>query len=323
MMCGAIHLSNDYLCRTCRDRNPNWTLPEDQQIEVDRITLPNTLVKSVGIHPFPKGKINIPKVAARDYKATIIITTPNISDDNFRFCKRRIDTHTPGEHRIVVIETHYNEKPYNYARDINIGLRGVQDSDYLVMLNDDVFVEEGWLDKLVDCARQDKKIGVVGALLFFPGKKIVQHAGGNYDISVESWASIGQMPVQHDYAGQPTRKVKNEIYKQKDAPWCTGALLLITKECLDKIGLMDEELVAHCDDVEFCYRVWLNGFRVVYCPDVQAVHRENVTRKYGTSDSPNYVYDATKRLLTVLNKKKADKVQESVDKSNTKHYRPE
>lgn len=337
-ICEAIHLGDDYICRTCRTKNPGWK-PDSKQLQDSTETIlpeykstPSMI--TVDDVASPIGKIHIPKVADRDYRATIIITTPDISGENFRFCKHRLDKNTPGEHRIVVIETHYNEKPYNYARDINIGLRGVQDSDYLVMLNDDVFVESGWLDTLVECARQDNKIGIVGALLYYPGKKIIQHAGGGYDVDVESWAMYGQMPVSHNYGGTPVRKLapvtyppttnydKDDIHSQKDVPWNTGALLLVTKECVDKAGLMDEELVAHCDDVEYNFRAWLSGFRVVYCPDVQAVHRENVTRKIGTKEVPDYIYNATKRLLRVLPKKKADKVQDMVDNSNKRHYRP-
>lgn len=333
MLCGAIHLADDWICRSCRDRNPNWK-PADIDAHDPSILPDMKSVKAKSAEayygkiivediPFPKGKVHIPRVADRDYRVTIIITTPDVMGENFRFCKYRIDKHTPGEHRIVIVETHYNEKPYNYARDINIGLRGVKDSDYLVMLNDDVFVESGWIDTLVECARQDTKIGIVGALLFFPGKRIVQHAGGSYDREVKSWATHGQMPVSHNYSGTPTKFSKGEIYDQRDVPWNTGAILLVTKACVDKSGLMDENLVSHCDDVEYNFRAWLNGFRVVYCPDVQAVHREYVTRKHSIEGTPDYIYTATKYLLRVLSKSKADKVQDMVDKSNKRHYRPE
>jgi len=330
LICGGIFLGTDRICRICRSNNPGWEPdPEPEVISAppDRIAMvPKSKVKSgrltVERLPFPTGSVHIPRKEDRDYRATIVITTPDVGGENFQFCKYRIDKYTPGEHRLVIVETHFNEKPYNYARDINIGFRGVKDSDYLVMLNDDVFVEEGWLDKLVDCAKQDSKIGIVGCLLLYPGKTIVQHAGGTYNTEIDSWASYGQMPVWHNFAGKPIRLVKDKIYRQKYVTWNTGALLLVTKECIDKCGLMDEKLIAHCDDVEYNFRAWLNGFKVVYCPEVVAVHRENVTRIRGTAEVPSYVFEATKHLMKVLPKPDADKVQQMVDDNNEQSDRP-
>jgi len=329
VLCGSAFLGTDLICRLCRLKHPEWDVTKMAPEDVPPPPIPTQKEKVRDQYlerltheeiPFPTGKVTIPTKEDRDYRATIVLTTPDIGGENFRFCKYRLDKHTPGEHRLIVVETHFNEKPYNYARDINIGLRGVQDSDYLIMLNDDIFVEQGWLDTMVECARQDPKIGIVGALLFYPGKRIIQHAGGLYDTSVESWVKHGTMPVKHSYGGLPLKYSKHGVYTQKDVPWNTGALLLVTKACIDKSGLMDEKLVAHCDDVEYNFRAWLNGFRVVYCPDVQAIHRENVTRKHGTKESPQYIFDALRHLLQVLPKKKADKVQDAVDKSNKKHY---
>lgn len=328
--CDGIHLGDSAVCRTCRVKYPDYVPPEIQDLDLgtmpemkSAITVPQNIERGrliSGDSPFPKGRVHIPQTEDRDYRASIVITTPDITGENFQYCISLLRKHTPGEHRIVVVETHYNEKPYNYARDINIGLRGALDSDYYVMLNDDVFVEEAWLDKLVACARQRENIGIVGALLFFPGKKIVQHAGGSYDASVKNWANIGQMPVGHNYSNIPTRRCKREIYKEKYMTWNTGALLLITDACIETIGLMDEKLVAHCDDVEYSFRAWLNGFTVVYCPSVEAVHRENVTRKIGTKDAPDYVYKATRHLMLVLPKDKADEVQKMVDEYNEWDY---
>lgn len=332
-LCNSVFIGDDVICRTCRSANPDFGkegIPDQGSSDISDIQKlsdgtyqPIKITKRVVSNevPFPKGKVVIPRNDKRDYTATIIITTPDTLGENFRYCKHRIDETTHGEHRIVVIESHINEKPYNFSRDINIAIRGCPDSDYYIIMNDDIFLEtDDWIDEFVKCTKQDKKIGIIGALLYYPGKHMIQHAGGSYDTSVtESWMDRGWMPVKHEYAGvQPS--LAPSIHKQRDVPWNTGALLFITKDCVKKIGLLDEKLIGHCDDVEYCYRAWLNGFRVVYYPKVEAIHREAVTRKTVLREVPHFMKEATKHLVTVLTEEDALKVENMVDASNKRHY---
>ena len=320
-MCGTAHNGNDTLCRICRKANPSLGFLDPRKQK--NVGVAPTVLKAKTIDnsiPYPKGGVVIPHKEHRDYSATIVITTPDTLGENYRYCKHMIDEHTPGEHRIIIVESHFNEKPYNWARDINIGLRGAQNSDYYVILNDDVFVEEGWLDKLVECMKQDSKIGIVGVLLFYPGKKMIQHAGGAYNSNHDkSWEEIGMMPVKHDYQGAMATMAPGSL-KQRDVPWCTGALLMVRGSCLKDIGLLDEKLVGHCDDVELCYRAWLKHWRVVYYPDVQAVHREAITRRQTLRDVPDFMKNATEYLCTILTEEDAKLVDVLVEKSNKRNY---
>jgi cellulose synthase/poly-beta-1,6-N-acetylglucosamine synthase-like glycosyltransferase len=273
--------------------------------------------KEGGFVPFPTGATYIPHLDERDYKATIIISTPDTESNNFRYCKRRLDSSTPGIHRRLIVQTNFNEKPYNWSRDMNIGLR-VPDTDYYIIMNDDIFVEPGWLDELVKVARQDKKIGIVGGTLLYPGSRIVQHAGGGYNEEL-SWSENGAIPTTQKHFGEKYDALLPDL-KQEDVPWVAGALILVTKECVRSIGVMDEQLVGHSDDIEYCFRAWLNGFRVVYTPSVASIHRDAVTRQISAEGVPNFVSDALLRLMDILPKAKADHVMSIVEESNRVNY---
>ena len=60
-------------------------------------------------------------------------------------------------------------------------------------------------------------------------------------------------------------------------------LLVIKKEIFNKIGLFDENIFYSPEDVDFCLRIWLAGYKVIYFPNVQAIHhtqRLSYTNKY-------------------------------------------
>ncbi|HWA83793.1 MAG TPA: glycosyltransferase, partial [Fimbriimonadaceae bacterium] len=54
--------------------------------------------------------------------------------------------------------------------------------------------------------------------------------------------------------------------------WVSGAAFLVRKEVIDKVGLFDEAYFMFCEDVDWCWRTWKAGFKVVYYPDAVITH---------------------------------------------------
>jgi N-acetylglucosaminyl-diphospho-decaprenol L-rhamnosyltransferase len=57
-----------------------------------------------------------------------------------------------------------------------------------------------------------------------------------------------------------------------DVEWASGALLLVSRECLAQTGRWDETFFLYCEEEEFQQRARLNGFRIRYVPAARAVH---------------------------------------------------
>ena len=73
--------------------------------------------------------------------------------------------------------------------------------------------------------------------------------------------------------------------------WVSGACLCVRREVINQIGGMDENFFLYFEDVDWCKRMRLAGWRVVYNPRVQVVHlrgqsqreRRVADRHYGES----------------------------------------
>jgi len=226
--------------------------------------IPEVTPKVPPIPPKPK----MPQIKA-GARTAIIVATPDIMGENFRRCLDHIWRYTDLEYQLIVVETHFKEKPYNHARDMNIVFKGCN-VDYYVLLNDDVFVLEGWLETLIETAMQDPKIGVVGALLLYPDGERIQHAGVHFD-EKDGWDY-----VEHTWHGQLLKDTPQAL-EQRDCITVTGALNLITKRCVEEVGYWDEKLPLNWNEVDYNLRVWQRGLRVVYTPKCKAIHRSGVT----------------------------------------------
>lgn len=164
-------------------------------------------------------------------------------------------------------------KPENdgFARTVNVGLRRalVEDRDAILVNADIEFgLAEDWLGLMERQPRSDGSglASVVGALLLYPNG-LIQHAG--------IYFSLLSREFDHRFRWGP-----GDLPEAQVATTCpvTGALQFIRHECLEEVGVYDEEFRLGWEDVDYNVRVWLSGRECVYQPGVRAVHHESFFR---------------------------------------------
>jgi GT2 family glycosyltransferase len=151
---------------------------------------------------------------------------------------------------------------------------------YIVIMNNDTeIITDNWLQKLIETMKNDPKIGIVGCQLIFQNGKI-QHAGGKIDTKGET-RHIGYKKEQSEET--------NGIY---DVDYITGALMVIKRDVIDKIGGFDSETFQYYyEDVDYCLRAKELDYRVVYCGNVKVIHHEGITtNRFHPTITPRNVF---------------------------------
>lgn len=162
-----------------------------------------------------------------------------------------------------------NEKNYGYAEGNNIAIRYALKAlcpDYLLLLNNDTVVDKNFLRKAIEVAERKKEIGILGPKTYyynFKGRKdIITFAGGK----LEMWR------------GKPSHIGENEIDKGqydeiKQVDYAEGSALLVKKEVLNKVGLLDAFYFAYWEELDFCIRAYKAGYECVYVPESKIWHK--------------------------------------------------
>ncbi len=141
-------------------------------------------------------------------------------------------------------------------------------SDWVLLLNPDVTVEDGFLDELMPAIEKlwvsDTRTGVVGFRL------------RNRDGSGQ--ASSGPFPsLLGTLAGlflpRSRRKCTHrpEPHRQS-VDWVTGGCLLVRRDCFRKLGGLDESFFLYYEDVDFCHRAVAAGWGVCFDPSLEVTH---------------------------------------------------
>lgn len=162
------------------------------------------------------------------------------------------------------------DEPFNFARLCNAGVAAAT-GEVVVLLNDDVLtIDAGWLKALVGEAVRPE-VGAVGALLQYADGS-VQHAG----IALGVFGHAG-----HPWRGLPLggcREPRVMLAGGRSA--VTGACLAVRREAWVAVGGMDEAAFAVTfNDVDLCLRLAERGWRTLYQPAARLIHLESQTRR--------------------------------------------
>ncbi|WCK56174.1 glycosyltransferase [Aneurinibacillus sp. Ricciae_BoGa-3] len=152
-----------------------------------------------------------------------------------------------------------------FSRTVNEGIKRAKGKYVLLVNNDVIFQDREWLIKMINAMHSSAAIGVVGARLLYPDQTI-QHGG----IAPEGTGFC------HRYRGLP-----GDFWSAaavEDVHAVTGALFLINQEVIADIGLFSEDYFTAYEDIDFCYRARLKGWRIIYCGQASAIHLEGKTR---------------------------------------------
>lgn len=168
-----------------------------------------------------------------------------------------------------------NKKNLGFARANNQGINKSQ-SKYVLLLNSDTEISQDSLNSLIKLAEKEKKIGIIGCQLLNKDGSIQQSVGYFPTLwKVFFWMSfLDDVPGLTEFI-KPYHVVHKEFYKKfHEVDWVTGAFILAKREVIDKAGLLDERIFMYGEEVEWCYRIKKEGYKVYYYPVTSVYHHK-------------------------------------------------
>lgn len=166
------------------------------------------------------------------------------------------------------ILTIQNERNLGFAKACNQGAKQAR-GKFVVFLNNDTIVTDGWLDQLVATMESGTEIGAVGAKLIYPNQTI-QHAGVVFAANSLSY---------NIYKGE--KKDSPLVNKNKEYQAVTGACLLTAKAFFQEVDGFDENYQNGLEDIDFCFKLRASGKKIIYCADSVVLHYESMTEGRG------------------------------------------
>ena len=184
-----------------------------------------------------------------------------------------VDNHSPSHkavprlRRTLGVSVRRFGRNFGFARAVNEGAR-LGRGEWLLVLNPDMSVPPNFLDDVHRAIeRADvsaEKIGVIGFKL--------EHSDGSPQHSCGEFPTLAGT-LRGLFLPRAERKCHAVDADGPTAvPWLTGCCLLVRRDCLEEVGGMDEEFFLYYEDVDFCRRAGVAGWRVEFDPSVTLTH---------------------------------------------------
>ena len=165
-----------------------------------------------------------------------------------------------------------NPRNLGFAATCNRGLEAAG-GRYVVLLNNDVEVQPGWLSELVRFAEAHEEVGACQPKIL----SVRDRTRFDYSGAAGGLMDIFGYPF---CLGRVFEKIE-EDRGQYDTPraifWASGTALFLRKEALKVTGLLDERFVMHVEEIDLCWRMHLAGYAVWSVPASVVWHHSGWT----------------------------------------------
>ncbi|GBE57315.1 N-acetylglucosaminyl-diphospho-decaprenol L-rhamnosyltransferase [bacterium BMS3Abin01] len=172
-----------------------------------------------------------------------------------------------------------NNENVGFSRANNQGMR-VARGRYIFLLNSDAVVAADALSSLVAFMDENMELGVCGPRVVNVDGTLQVRARGRYPsiataaghfLLPRSWRQrvplISGIYDDEDYAGP------------RMVDWLSGCALMARREAVESVGMLDAEVFMYCEDVDWCYRMRLGGWKVCYLPAARVMHYGGLSMK--------------------------------------------
>jgi glycosyltransferase involved in cell wall biosynthesis len=200
--------------------------------------------------------------AASPARTTVAVVTSDLRTEYAAKCISLIKEHTRN-YDLVILDN--GRRPnFRHTHEMN-KIMLMAETDYLVLMDDDVFVEPGWLERLLRC--MDNRTALVAPLH--------RDRRGALSFSGAYFAGDGLGTHAH-LLDRPERPRAAQTV-------CSALILIDTRKCAGIF--MDELYTKYFLDLDFSLQLWEAGYQVVVTPEVTVTHIGGATMAWGSAQA--------------------------------------
>ena len=196
--------------------------------------------------------------------------------------------------QIKIIEN----RPNNYTKALNLGIRNSNGS-CIIILNNDTVVDKNYFTGLLDVAQQDPQIGAVQSKILFDDHQTIN--------------SVGVEEIEDCYFHDIgfCQKDTNQFQEKTSLQYFSGGSVMLKRQCIQDVGDFDEDFMFYMEDVDYSIRCRKNNWKICYSPKSVLCHNF-----HGTASQEFCDYFCSRNRLLLIAKHFPEKLPESIKTSH-------
>lgn len=205
--------------------------------------------------------------SSQNTRVTIGVVSANIKGSLAKTCIDVIKKYT-ANYDLIILDNNFGPN-FNHSREMN-RILSICRTDFLVLMDDDVFVQAGWLDNMLRCVTP--RVGVVTPM----------HMDACQTLS---YAGVAMRP---DYSGNHSHCLQLPHEPTRIQTLCSAIMLIDVAKCGHV--RVDESYSKYFLDLDYGLQIWEAGYEVVLSPYAIITHIGGGTMQQGSAIS-NSLYE--------------------------------
>lgn len=199
----------------------------------------------------------LPSVVGYSDQAELYVADNNSSDDSVSFLQREYP-------QIKIIQNATNG---GFAKGYNDALKQV-DADIYALVNSDIEVTKNWLDPIIKEFEADDQTAIIQPkLLDFKNRSKFEYAGAG-----GGFVDFMGYPFCRGRIFMELEPDKGQFNDTTEIFWASGACFFIKSKLYHQLGGFDEGYFAHQEEIDLCWRVQNEGYRIKYVGTSEVYH---------------------------------------------------
>ncbi|HUV03880.1 MAG TPA: glycosyltransferase family 2 protein [Armatimonadota bacterium] len=154
---------------------------------------------------------------------------------------------------------------------------------YFLLLNSDTVVLDGALRAMVGFMHSHPDAGAAGCRLLNPDGSLQRSCSRFPSLMTEFFDALylsKLFPTSRLFGSYSMSYWDFDEVREVD--FAGGSCLIVRREAVEEVGLLDESFFMYVEEADWCYRMWENGWKVYYFPDARVIHLGGESaRRYG------------------------------------------
>lgn len=226
---------------------------------------------SIIIVNYNAGRFLLDCVHAALLQAEEVIVVDNHSHDD---SMKQLQLLFSNESKLIL---HWGKENLGFSAGCNLGFH-LATKPYVLFLNPDGVLQSGALKRMLQVLESKPRIGMLGGFLANPDG--TEQRGGRRLIPTPWRAFVRAFGLTVLSGRFPNLFLDFNLNKQPlpDKPVeveaISGACMLVRREAIQDVGLWDEGYFLHCEDLDWCMRFGLKGWKILFVPDAIVIHQK-------------------------------------------------